>query len=808
MAAVWVRAHAELRRRWQATVLLMVVAGLAGGAVMAAVAGARRTDSAMDRFLAYSRPMTISVAGLDFDAVKQLPQVADADQGAYMALTPSTPSGAPDPGALGSINPWATVHGRALVTSDRPLLVRGRLPDPARPLEVAVDETLAATRRLGPGRTLRMWAYTPRQFEQGVDSSRVPDPAGPAFDFTVTGIARQPTDLSPVPVQQDVIYLGVNDLYLTPAFWRAYGQTVANLGVGVAVRLHRGTQDLDAFRAAVRGLPGGRKAEIEVGSDTEQTARRARRAMGVQAVALLAFAVLAAIAGLLVVGQSVARQVQLDAGEQAILRAVGMTRSQLVTVTLVRVALVGAGGAMLAAILAVLASPLSPIGLARQAEVDPGLSVDVPVLALGVVGVLVAVLARAGMAAWWVTQAGGSVSGRDRTPRRSSLVVERMARAGATPSAVTGIRLALEAGRGETAAPVRTAMVGVVVAVAAIAASLTFAASLDRLVRSPALQGWNWDVAVGNPNDEIDISSKGDLLARNPLVSGYSLLEQAVQALDIGGTTVPVLGMSPIKGSVLPRVLDGREPRSADEIAFGRATLRRLGRSIGDVVPVEGSRGRRRSLRIVGEVLLPGATSDMTMSTGAVLTVDGLRAALPTGRPNQFVVQYAPGADKEAAYASLRRDFGPTVLRAATPDEVENLRRVSGLPFLLAALLAVLGAATLGHLLVTSVRRRRRDLAVLKALGFIRRQVSATVAWQATILAAVALLIGLPLGVAAGRWGWVLVNQGLGSPAEPITPALVVLVVIPATVLVANLVAALPARAAAATRPAVVLRSE
>jgi ABC-type lipoprotein release transport system permease subunit len=180
----------------------------------------------------------------------------------------------------------------------------------------------------------------------------------------------------------------------------------------------------------------------------------------------------------------------------------------------------------------------------------------------------------------------------------------------------------------------------------------------------------------------------------------------------------------------------------------------------------------------------------------------------PDGRPDQFLVEYAPGADERAAYSSLRRDFGPTVLRPVTPDEVENLRRVSGLPFLLAGLLGVLGAATLGHLLVTSVRRRRRDLAVLKTLGFVRRQVSAAVAWQATILAVLALLVGLPLGVAAGRWAWVLVNQGLGSPAGPVTPTLAVLAVVPVTVLVANLVAALPARAAAATRPAVVLRSE
>ena len=463
--------------------------------------------------------------------------------------------------------------------------------------------------------------------------------------------------------------------------------------------------------------------------------------------------------------------------------------------------------ALLAVVLAVLASPMAPIGLARQAEVDPGLSADLPVLALGAAGVLVAVLARAGLAAWWVTRRRG---------RRRSRLDDPADFTGGRPGGPG--RGEAECSHGDPPGPgalarrdrgpgPRPRWSASCLRCAAVAASLAFAASLDHLVRSPALQGWYWDVAVGNPNDEADISPKAELLARNPLVGGYSLVEPTVQRLDIGGTAVPVLGMSPVEGRVLPRVLEGREPRSTDEVALGRATLRRLGRSIGDVVPAQGP-GGQRSLRIVGAVLLPAATYDLTMSTGALLTVDGLRVAFPDERPRQFVVEYAPGADQQAAYASLRRDFGPTILRTAPPDEVENLRRVSGLPFLLAALLAVLGAATLGHLLVTSVRRHRRDLAVLKTLGFLRRQVLATVAWQATTLATVALLVGLPIGVAAGRWAWVLVNQGLGSPAGPVTPTLAVLAVVPATILVANLVAALPARAAAATRPAVVLRSE
>jgi hypothetical protein len=807
MAAVWVRARAELRARWRATVLLVVLVGLAGGVVMAAVAGARRTSSAVDRFLAYNRPMDVSVTGLDMAAVGRLPQVVDADEGTLVPLVPATPPGPGDPRTIGVIAAFVTLHGRLGVTSERPILVTGRQPDPGRPLEVAVNEPLAARWRLRPGDTLRTVAYSPRQFEGGVDSSTIGKPRGPALDLAVTGVMRQPGDLNPVPIQHDVIYLGADVVHLTPAFWAAHHDSVANLGVGVGLRLRRGQADLDALTAAVRGLPGGRQARIEVGSEAEDTARAARRATRVQAAALLAFAVLAALAGLLVVGQAIARQVQLDAADLLVLRAVGMTRSQLMAASLVRAGLVGAAGALLAVALAVLASPLAPIGLARAAEVEPGLSVDVAVLALGGLGVLVAVPARAAVTAWWVTRATAGLAGAGEAPGRSSQVVERVVRAGAAPSAVTGIRMALESGRGDTAAPARAAVVGAATAVVAVIASLTFAASLNHLVASPALQGWNWDVAVGNPNDGTDISPKGDLLADNAAVAGYSRFEPVFEHMKVQGTTVPVFGMSPVKGAVVPTVLGGHEARTPEELTLGPTTLRQLHRDIGDVVQVEGAAGRR-ALRIVGEVLLPNLSSDATMTTGAVLTVEGVRTLLPRAQPTQFVVEYVPGVDPAAAYASLRRDFGPTVLRGLPPNEVENLRRVSGLPVLLAALLGLLGAATLGHLLVTVLRRRRRDLGVLKTLGFVSGQVAATVAWQATTLAFLALLVGLPLGLVAGRWAWLLLNRDLHSLAGPVTPVLALLVAVPVTVLVANLVAALPARAAAATRPAVVLRSE
>jgi hypothetical protein len=217
-------------------------------------------------------------------------------------------------------------------------------------------------------------------------------------------------------------------------------------------------------------------------------------------------------------------------------------------------------------------------------------------------------------------------------------------------------------------------------------------------------------------------------------------------------------------------------------------------------------------MRVVGRSALVN-TDAVGVGSGAILTLDGLRRleSDPGSGYGVFYVRYAPGVDPVTAMGSLRRPasgLSQVVVVARPPSDVENLGRVGGLPGVLAGLLALLAASTLAHLLVTSVRRRRRDLAVLKTLGFVRHQVSAAVAWQATTVALVALAAGLPLGVALGRWSWSLLIDRIGLGAEPVTPWPVLLAAALVTVLVANLVAAWPGRMAARTRPAVALRSE
>jgi predicted lysophospholipase L1 biosynthesis ABC-type transport system permease subunit len=139
---------------------------------------------------------------------------------------------------------------------------------------------------------------------------------------------------------------------------------------------------------------------------------------------------------------------------------------------------------------------------------------------------------------------------------------------------------------------------------------------------------------------------------------------------------------------------------------------------------------------------------------------------------------------------------------------VVSLASIAGLPVALSGLLALIAAGTLAHTLASSTRRRRRDLAILKTLGFKRRQLRQAVAWQATTIAGIALLIGLPVGIAGGRWAWHYLATQLGVLPEPAIPLTTIIITIPAALVLANLIATAPGQAAAHIQPATILRTE
>jgi ABC-type lipoprotein release transport system permease subunit len=181
--------------------------------------------------------------------------------------------------------------------------------------------------------------------------------------------------------------------------------------------------------------------------------------------------------------------------------------------------------------------------------------------------------------------------------------------------------------------------------------------------------------------------------------------------------------------------------------------------------------------------------------------------------------RYRAGVDRAAVDRSIEAipQFAATQFGSSqpsrpsgpdTPPEVDRLRHVGALPAILGALLGGLALLAVGHALVTAVRRRRRELALLKTLGFDRAQVRATIGWQATTLATVGLIVGIPAGLIVGRLVWRQIADGLGVSATATIPTLAVILTIPAVLALVNLIAYFPARVAAQTRPAVALRSE
>jgi hypothetical protein len=374
---------------------------------------------------------------------------------------------------------------------------------------------------------------------------------------------------------------------------------------------------------------------------------RVQRAGRPYVVALTLFALLVAVASLLTIGQALVRRLVLDAAENPTLRALGMTTSHLGMVALARAGLVAVGGATLAVAVAVPGSGIMPIGPARLAEPTPGISVDGAVLGVGFVAIVVLVVAGASVPA-------------ERSGRRRSLVAELLGRAGLGPTSVCGVRMALESGQGRTAVPVRSALVGAALAVAAVLAASTYAASLSRLISTPRLHGQDWDLAIDSSWGFLAREQVVGVLGPNRSVAAFSAGIDAQLLID--GVSVPAVGLQDLKGSAVPSIVAGRPAATADEIVLGSRTLRRLHRAVGDVVAV-GAGQDARPMRVVGRAVFPAIgrieAAPTGLGTGAALTLDGLKAVAPGSPPigfNLVLVRLAPGADRTAVQRQLDDD--------------------------------------------------------------------------------------------------------------------------------------------------------
>lgn len=774
--AMWVRN--EVAHRWKALVALGVLAGLVGGLAIAAVAGARRTSTAYERFREATGRSDAIVFGtllgmaVDYTPVRTLPEVEDA--GEFVLA----PIGLKDLGA-GQLGPNDDHLYR---TINRPLLVAGRLPDPRREDELVINRQAAKQLGLGIGDRVTIESSTEMSF------GSKPVPNGPSVEATVVGIGNSAMEFT---------FYDNGPAWVPSGAFLANHPEVPRFG-NLVVRLRPGTDVAEFGRRAADalGLPN-----IPVRDLAEDT-KRVTHGTDLERTALLLFAAAVALAGVVLVGQALTRTVYALAQPSSALRALGFTRGGLVAGLVLPLTTTVAVAAATAFASAVALSRWFPVGLAGQLESDRGVHIDWLVTAPGAAVVALAVLAGAALSALRATSPSLS---RTRTGRRLSRV-PGLARVAPLP-AVIGAGLALERGTGERALPVRPALFGGIAAVLGVVGAFGLLNGIDGALAEPDRSGQFWDADV-LPNDDLPMDAIVDATAAEPQVAEISTLHLA--EVEIEGVGVPVYAMEPVKGSRTFTVLEGRLPVGAEETVMGPATAKALHRGIGDSVASGGPGGRQ--LRIVGLGLLP-QTPHFSFDQGIWMSVEGFESIAPAvgdnAREDTVLMRFA-GRSVEDGVALLRERLGPgaEIEPSSLPQDVAYLRNVRPLPKALAAFLVFLGLGALGHVLTSAVRRRRHDLAVLRALGFRPLQVAGCVVSQALTVSVVALLVGIPLGIAAGRWAWRWVAEATPLLYVPPLAAVVVLISIPAALLLANAMAALPARQAARLRPAEVLRAE
>jgi ABC-type antimicrobial peptide transport system permease subunit len=260
--------------------------------------------------------------------------------------------------------------------------------------------------------------------------------------------------------------------------------------------------------------------------------------------------------------------------------------------------------------------------------------------------------------------------------------------------------------------------------------------------------------------------------------------------------------------------LSGRAPRADDEIELGPSTARDLGVKIGDTVNLADG----APARVVGLGLFPSDVHAQFDEGAWITSTRWGRLAAPDFDPDNNVTvamlvaaRFGDRDNLDTKIGALATALGSTVQTVVPvdqPTEFTNLHNVRTLPTVLAIFLAGLGAVAVGHALFSSVYRRQRDFAVLQSLGVTRGGVRIMIAAHATVVGIAGLLVGVPIGLVAGRAGWRAITDRVPLTFRSPLTALAVVVIVPVALIAANVLALIPARRASRVKPAMVLRSE
>jgi FtsX-like permease family len=830
----WYWFRTSLSRRWTGYLAIVLLIGLVGGVAIGSVGAARRTNSSFTVFLASTNPSQISLlinapnvtsVLLRLPHVRHIETSIEADMG-----FPAGQHGAPRiPSALlsGDVAEMGSLNGEYF-SEDKATVVSGQMADPRKRTQFVM--TSAAERLMGwrVGQVVPMFFYT--SAEENLASFGTDK---------VKPILRLNMRLVGTVVLNDEVVLDEVDRYPAPMiFTPALTDELRGTGVNYDnynLQLYGGSRNVpEVERDIVAQLPKGATYNFHV---TSTVTGQVNRSIKPDAIALGFFGLIAALAAIIIAGSMIARTLQSDDDDLELLRSLGATPLMTVSASLIGIFGAIAAGALLADVVAIALSPLSPIGPVRAVYPHQGVSADWAVLGVGF-AFLTLVLASLSVVLAVRMSRRSRTQPRVLTPAVGATMARLLGEAGLPVTSVVGVRFAIDPGKHRESVPVRAALLGAVLAVTIVVATLTFGSSLNTLISRPALYGWNWNYALLNPPPQST-----NLLKSDPYVAAWS--GYGSPDIQIDGTTVPAL-IGSVDAKVSPPLLSGHEVEGVDQIVLGAATMQQLHEHVGGTVL--GSYGSPKDapiyvpttrLTIVGTATLPAVGTALTlhpsMGTGAIIsgrleppamqraTKNPVRAL---DGPALVFVRLRNGVSNSRALASLDRiaAVGDRVF-AAVPDgqaagdsvivepvqypaEIENYRSIGATPVVLALALTAGAVVALGLTLAASVRRRRRNLALLRVLGFTGRQLKVTIAWQASVAGLVGIVIGIPAGIALGRWFWTLFARYIDAVPEPTVPVVSVVIVAVSALVLANVVAMLPGRSAAKTSTAQVLRGE
>jgi FtsX-like permease family len=842
LRAAWYRLTVTLRRGWAAYLGLVLIIGLTGGVALGAAAAARRTESSFPVFLASTNPSDLTVRYQQANAtagvppfarvVAGLPRVRHTESAFEPVGDVLSPDGAP---LAASIAASLTVAYVASVDGlyfgqDRVGVLAGRMANPASRDEIMMNARAASLLGLRVGELVPIGFYTDAQAgSPGYGTARVRPVV--RIEARITGLVEFNDELV-----QDDADRPQGDLLFTPALTKTLLAAGTSSGISwYGLQLDGGAGSVPAVEREADGRLGTSGAAWFTVASADEA--QVQSTIEPDWIALTAFAVIALAVTLLVGAQAIARQVRAGDADRMVLRALGADPAMVAADSLLGLLGAVAAGALLAVAVAVAFSPVAPIGPVRPVYPAPGVAFDWTILGggfllltcvFGAVAVVLTTRAATRRAAWTASAA---------VPARSSVTGRLAVASGLPATAVAGLQFAFDSGadRGRRAVPARSALSAAVLAVVIVVVTLTFGASLSALVSHPALYGWNWSYALASnqgpeavPGQQVDSA-----LRAAPGVAAWAKVSMVTA--DLNGQAVPMLLGDP-GAAVAPPILSGHPVTAKNQVVLGPATLTALHQHVGGTVSftLAGPGLRLQApLTIVGTATMPTVgLSDVlhtSMGTGALASAQllGPVAASCAGPPGVAFVRLRPDVSATAGLAAMQRVTASVnrelatisqanpchgdmlgVLSAQHPAQIANYAALSAAPSLLAAGLAAGAVTALFLTLFASVRRRRRDLAVLKTIGFTRRQLAATVAWQATVAAIVGSAVGIPLGIALGRWLWTEFARQIYAVPQPAVPVISVVLLPLCAVALVNLVAALPGRSAAHTPAALALRAE